>query len=78
MSNYINYYRSKMRFFSELDETVNTMRGSGKELSIAELELKYGLKYGYGRGSILKRLRIHEELGVIDITDNKIVFPKLD
>ena len=72
------YYINKIRFFSDIDSVVYNLVQKSKEtkkqaaVSLAELELKYSLKYGFSRSAIVKRLKIHEDLGSITITESEV------
>ena len=67
-----NYYLVKIRFFNDIDNIIETNKGSKKVIDLNELEYKYSLKYGFGKLAIIKRFRVHENLGSVIINGDQV------
>ena len=66
-----NYYSMKRLFIAEIQGLITNPKNKDKILSISELELKYGLKYGFGRSSIEKNIKVYERLGMIEMKNEE-------
>lgn len=66
----MSYYEQKRRFLGDIQNIVEDNKG--KDVEIAVLEYKFGLKYGFSKQAILKSLKMYEDLGKIEI-DDKLV-----
>jgi hypothetical protein len=66
----MSYYADRRRFLEDIQTLVEN--NSGKEIPLAALERKYGLKYGFSKAALVKGLQMYSDLDKVTIVDEVV------
>lgn len=66
----MSYYEQRRRFLEDIQSLVEN--NSGKEIPLAALERKYGLKYGFSKGAVVRGLQMYSDLDKVSIVDEVV------
>ena len=63
----MDYYSKRAAFLRELRDFILDQNNVNKRVSLAVLELRFGLRYGFGKGLIIKSIKLFIPYGYVQL-----------